>query len=362
VKPEGLRTSQRPLGRLATRWLGMLDGLEDRIKGRVLRGKTLARAGRVWEMELAPGTALAEVQDAEVQRPTVRVRTFDEDEWTKVLAALRGRLSLLAKLIEGEVADELLAELDSHGVPLVPRADEIDGDCDCGDWAVPCTHGAALHHVLAEALDGEPFLLFTLRGRTREQLLAELRKSWGDTATRPPPEDRKARKAAPEEAEGDPFTSPEAPPPLAFRFGASTGAPAVLELGPLAGDDDLHRALQPLYDAGAAAALAIALAERPGEGPRRRRGRSTVPVVSRQAAPRLPPPPAARRKGAAAPDDLTEQIVDVLAGRENGATTREVSLALGVNAARVQEELDEIANLGLVYRTGRGAMVRWFLG
>ena len=47
---------------------------------------------------------------------------------------------------------------------------------------MPCSHMAAVHNVLADALSGDPFLLLTLRGRNRDQLLAQLRKSWGDTA------------------------------------------------------------------------------------------------------------------------------------------------------------------------------------
>jgi hypothetical protein len=328
----------------------MLDGLEERLKGRVLRGRTLARAGRVQQMELAPGTALAGVQDAEIQRPTVRVRTFDEHEWAKVLSALNARLSLLAKLFEGEVADDLLAALDAVGVPLVPRADEIDGDCDCGDWAVPCAHGAALHHVLGEALDGEPFLLFTLRGRPREQLLAELRRAWGDAGT---PSGAERRQAEEPDGDGDPFTSANPSPAIAFRFHGVAGPPGMLELGPLAGDDDLHRALAPLYDAGAAAAVAIALAEGEPDGLRRRRGRSAIPQTLA---------PERRVDEPEIPEDLTERIVDLLADAEDGATADDLAKQLGISSDRARAELDELSALGLVSRSGRGAEKRWWLG
>ncbi|MEQ1565363.1 MAG: hypothetical protein ABMA64_06975 [Myxococcota bacterium] len=353
MKPDGLRTTNRPPGRLAARWLSMLEGLEERIKGRVLRGRTLARAGRVHELELAPGAALAGVQDADVQRPTVRVRTFDDEDWAKVMAALRSRLSLLAKLLEGEVADDLLGLLDAQGVPLVPRADEIDGDCDCGDWAVPCAHGAALHHVLGEALDGEPFLLFTLRGRTRDQLFGDLRRAWGDPAS--PRAPREPKRPVDVDAT-DPFSSPAPPPLIAFRFGTS-GPPGMLELGPLAGDDDLQRALMPLYDAGAEASLALALgAHEADPTPRRRRARSTVPRASIV--------PAATPLARAAPvnADLTERIVDALACHDRGATLAELAAELALDPEPVARELDEIGALGLVYRTGEGPTTRWFVG
>src|SRR5688572_28735700 len=47
--------------------------------------------------------------------------------------------------------------------------------CSCPDWAVPCKHVAAVHYALAAELDRDPFLLFRLRGRTREELTAALR-------------------------------------------------------------------------------------------------------------------------------------------------------------------------------------------
>ncbi|MEZ4235216.1 MAG: hypothetical protein R3F59_03440 [Myxococcota bacterium] len=346
ARPEGIRTSQRALGRLATQWNAVLDGVDSNLKGRVLRGRTLSRAGRVQQMEIAPGMALADVQDAgELHRPTVRVRTLDEAGWRKVIATLRSDLALLAQLVEGEVGQDLLDALAARGVPMVPTAGDIECDCDCGDWAVPCAHGAALYHVLGEALDGDPYLLFTLRGRTREQLEAALRKAWGDagrrTVSRAP--DAEASEAA------DPFASPVPPPPMTFRFSTNPGPPGMVALGPLAGDDDLLRALTPLYDAGAEAALALALAD-PRPGARRRR-RSMVPT----AAPRSEVPEVADE-----PSDLTERIVDLLASSDDGATAQELATRLGVSPKRARLELEELDRMGIVSRPGRDE--RWWLG
>lgn len=343
VRSEGIRTSTRPPGRLATRWLAVLDKLDDRLKTRIARGRTLARGGRVRELELAPGMALGTVHDNDEQRPTLRVRTFDEAEWAKVVGVLGGRLDLLARLLEGDVADELLAALEAQGVPLLPRPKELDGDCDCGDWAVPCPHGAALHHVLGEALDGEPFLLFSLRGRPREQLLTELRRLWGDsTGVRIGP---KGPSDEPVPA-GDPYASPVPLPPVSFRFhtapseGGLQAGPAtngMVELGPLAGDDDLQRTLAPLYDAGAAYALEVALAEVADLRPRRR-----------GAALDDTPAPFPLR------DELTERIVDALADAAEGTTAAELARDLGTAPDAVERELDELGTLGIVTRSDEG--------
>src|SRR5690242_21841815 len=63
----------------------------------------------------------------------------------------------------------------ADGASLLPRdrADLVTA-CSCPDSGDPCKHVAATHYVLGEALDTDPFLLFELRGRTKEQVLAAL--------------------------------------------------------------------------------------------------------------------------------------------------------------------------------------------
>jgi uncharacterized Zn finger protein len=48
-------------------------------------------------------------------------------------------------------------------------------ECSCPDWSVPCKHVAATLYLLAEAFDGDPFLVLTWRGRDKATLLANLR-------------------------------------------------------------------------------------------------------------------------------------------------------------------------------------------
>jgi uncharacterized Zn finger protein len=54
-----------------------------------------------------------------------------------------------------------------------------------------------VHYVLGEALDRDPFLLFELRGRERDQVLTALKKARGGTSkSRPPSRDAASRDAA----------------------------------------------------------------------------------------------------------------------------------------------------------------------
>nr|WP_244222920.1 SWIM zinc finger family protein [Cupriavidus lacunae] len=43
--------------------------------------------------------------------------------------------------------------------------------CSCPDWAVPCKHLAAVIYLLSREIDGNPFLVFSLRGVDLAQAL-----------------------------------------------------------------------------------------------------------------------------------------------------------------------------------------------
>ena len=62
------------------------------------------------------------------------------------------------------------------GLSLFPRTGwDLRTNCSCPDWSNPCKHIAAVYYLLGEEFDRDPFLLFKLRGRTREQVIAALR-------------------------------------------------------------------------------------------------------------------------------------------------------------------------------------------
>ncbi|MBU7037515.1 MAG: SWIM zinc finger family protein, partial [Theionarchaea archaeon] len=56
-----------------------------------------------------------------------------------------------------------------------------DTYCSCPDWANPCKHIAAVYFLLAERFDEDPFLIFHLRGRTKEEIINVLREKRGST-------------------------------------------------------------------------------------------------------------------------------------------------------------------------------------
>jgi uncharacterized Zn finger protein len=146
--------------------------------GRLSRGRAFARNGRVVDVEVSPGLIRARVQDSQ-PRPyqvTMAVEPFADQVWDRVIGALARQAIYTAKLLAGELPAEVVQLCDSAEAPLFPgHPDDIVMRCSCPEWAVPCKHVAAVHYALAAELDRDPFLLFRLRGRTREELTAALR-------------------------------------------------------------------------------------------------------------------------------------------------------------------------------------------
>jgi uncharacterized Zn finger protein len=336
---DGIVASQHAQGWIAKRWLSMLNDLPPTLGPNLARGRALARTGRVRDLWFASGLANAEVVDDEVFVASVRVKPFSDAQWDRVVRALLGDLSVVADLLEGTLDPKLPLDLARAGIHLVPRNAEIESDCQCSDFMVPCRHVAALHALLADALDGDPLLLFTLRGKSRDELGALLRAAWGDVGQ----QEASEPDLVPVPDDDDAFFYGRNGPariPIVMRA-SETVAAGVTALGPAPGDVDLEKALGPLYEAGAKAAIELALAEGPESDQRWRRARTEVLPLD---------------------EDWTEKVVDALCSIEP-ATDKQVAAKLQAGVHEVRRELLELETQGMVVRTAnRDGSANWMLG
>ncbi len=173
-------TGRRSFG--ATWWgRAWIDALEHRARldpNRLPRGRTYARQGRAGAVRLGPGLVTATVAG---RRPSpykvrLRLRRFDAEEWDRVLEAVAGKAGHAAALLDGDLDPGIVDDARAVGVELLPDAGELEPRCSCPDWAEPCKHAAAVCYLVADELDDDPFALFELRGRSRDQVLADLRR------------------------------------------------------------------------------------------------------------------------------------------------------------------------------------------
>ena len=89
---------------------------------------------------------------------------------------MASRAVFLAKLLSGQMPEEIEEAFVECSTTLFPESDDdLMTRCSCPDWENPCKHIAAVFYLMAEAFDDDPFLIFSWRGRNKEQLLADLR-------------------------------------------------------------------------------------------------------------------------------------------------------------------------------------------
>jgi uncharacterized Zn finger protein len=161
------------------RWIESLERLSSNYSNRIARGRTYARAGRVHDLEEAPGKATARVTGSRATPYTVtlRIALLERAAWERAVGEMARQAVFAAELLAGQMPKEIDRAFRAAGRSLFPAAEtDLQTDCSCPDWANPCKHVAAAHYVLGEAFDQDPFLLFELRGRGREDVLAALRR------------------------------------------------------------------------------------------------------------------------------------------------------------------------------------------
>lgn len=158
----------------ATRWIAAMERVMDR--GRLQRGRTYARRGQVLSLAEGKGQITAKVQGSRrtPYKITIELTPLSEKDWEKVLAALAERPYFVAQLLAGEMPQEIEEAFQAAKLDLFPSKRELIQDCNCPDWADVCKHLAAVHYILAERFDEDPFLLFRLRGKTQAEILASL--------------------------------------------------------------------------------------------------------------------------------------------------------------------------------------------
>jgi uncharacterized Zn finger protein len=164
-------------GRFARSWWGQawLRALEDTSLDAepLKRGRRFAFAGRVGPITVSPGH--------------------------------------LAALLDRDMPHELVTAAADADVPLLPGIGDLQPECDCPGYALPCVHAAALCFQAAWLLDADPFVLLLLRGRgQREVLDAIRRRSTANQAVSTPP--APDGPPAPRDVPADPPPPLEVPP------------------------------------------------------------------------------------------------------------------------------------------------------
>jgi uncharacterized Zn finger protein len=159
----------------AKRWIAVLEGFD--IGARLGRGRSYARKGQVLDIDVQKGKVTARVQGSRPKpyQVTIEVKLLSASEWTKLIDVLAGQALFAAKLLAGEMPQDIEEAFRKAGLSLFPaKLRDLETECSCPDYSNPCKHIAAVYYLLGEEFDRDPFLLFKLRGLGREELLDRL--------------------------------------------------------------------------------------------------------------------------------------------------------------------------------------------
>ncbi|MEA5466643.1 SWIM zinc finger family protein [Leptothoe sp. PORK10 BA2] len=155
---------------------------------RLGRGRTYARGGKVKSFDIKDGLVTAKVRGSvnpyfgvykePLYTTTIEFEPISKAKWAAVIALIASKASLISRLLLNEIPDNIEDSFKTLGLRLLPSSKkDFKTACSCPDYSNPCKHIAGVHYLIAAKLDEDPFLLFELRGLSREALKKELAKS-----------------------------------------------------------------------------------------------------------------------------------------------------------------------------------------
>lgn len=140
----------------------------------VAKGIKLAERGQVVIKALHIGST-----DSIVFEPIGGIRKVTlwvvdlEDEWEIVYRILAENQVLFTRLLNGDYAEELDDVLRGAGITIIPSTVmDLDYRCDCISDTHICGHIIATYLALGTYINDNPMILFELRGRSREDIIA----------------------------------------------------------------------------------------------------------------------------------------------------------------------------------------------
>ncbi|MCK5877833.1 MAG: SWIM zinc finger family protein [Candidatus Marithrix sp.] len=167
------------------RFIEALEGFTD--SARLGRGRSYARNGKILNYEINNGTITAKVRGSinpyfgVYKEPkynvSIEIKQISVAQWSKAIQQMVAKASVVSKLLLNEVPDNIEDCFNNSSSLLPHSSKDFNTTCSCPDYANPCKHIAGVYYLVASQLDEDPFLLFELRGLSRQQLQQELAKS-----------------------------------------------------------------------------------------------------------------------------------------------------------------------------------------
>lgn len=166
------------------RWIAVLESFD--LGARLSRGKSYARKGQVISIDIKPGSVKAKVQGTfpEPYEVTIKLKPLSESSWEKAIQIMASKAVFSARLLSGEMPQNIEEAFSDSEASLFPKkGSDLKTKCTCPDWSNPCKHIAAVYYLIAEEFDRDPFLIFKLRGKEKDEIIQSLRAMRSDEST-----------------------------------------------------------------------------------------------------------------------------------------------------------------------------------
>ncbi|MEO8586400.1 MAG: hypothetical protein ABI584_09595 [Acidobacteriota bacterium] len=168
----------RFLARLAA--LGWEDAL--------VEGRAVALSNAVTSLEIGRTGARADIKatDGHLEETSLSLLPLGTVAKRRVLKAMAARARFAADLLAGRLPEDVEGAFQGTGRALLPvDAGEVVFRCSCAEVSGPCAHAGALAVLLGDRLLDDPFLVFLLRGVSREELLDGLQRARTQSERKP---------------------------------------------------------------------------------------------------------------------------------------------------------------------------------
>jgi uncharacterized Zn finger protein len=153
--------------------------------GRLSRGRSYARGNKVKSFTIKEGVVTAQVRGSvnpyfgvykePLYTTSIEFSAISEAKWNAAIGLIASKAGFLSKLMMNEIPENIEDPFETLGIHLLPKTrSDLNTHCSCPDYSNPCKHIAGVYYLVAAELDRDPYLLFELRGMSRQKFQAAL--------------------------------------------------------------------------------------------------------------------------------------------------------------------------------------------
>lgn len=147
------------------------------------RARRLARSGQLGPIRVTEGRAVVTTAGPEPAETALSVGVLEPEERAMFADLVAASGPRLPALLAGRLELELVEEAEELGVELTGGFGSLEATCSCASWHPVCVHALALAIQVGWAMERDAWVLLTLRGMSREEVVAQVRRIAGEDLT-----------------------------------------------------------------------------------------------------------------------------------------------------------------------------------